>query len=251
MISVVCVYKNKEILDKYLLRSLKNQTVDYELILLNNIQGKFNSASKALNLGGKKSKGKYIMFVHNDVMLSSDLWLEKVEKILDKLPNFGIAGVAGKKNNRGVMTIIKHGNPAKYAGSITIKKSEKVQTLDECLVIIPRQIFKILQFDEKVCNDWHLFAVDYCLSAERLGFDSYVIPMFIYHRSAGYSMSEKYFVTLEKVLKKHKKHYNQIYTTMGNWSTRYPVSIKRIYLWTRRRVGILLRNMKIKNDIKS
>ena len=240
MISIVCVYNNKEILDNYLLKSLKNQTVDYELIVLNNIKGQFKSAAEALNHGGKKAKGKYIMFVHQDVDLCSNTWLEKIEKVLDELPNLGIAGVAGKKDEKGVMTVIKHGNPPKHAGSITIKKPEQVQTLDECLVLIPKSVFDMLQFDEEVCDGWHLYAVDYCLSIKKRGFNVYVIPMFVYHRSPGYSFSEEYYLTLEKVLKKHKKHYKRIYTTMGNWSTLYPLSIQRIWRLEKAGVKILL-----------
>ena len=82
MISVICVYNNKEILNKYLLKSLKIQTETHELILLDNIGGKFKSASEALNYGGKKAKGDYLMFVHQDVDLCSKTWLENVESIL-------------------------------------------------------------------------------------------------------------------------------------------------------------------------
>lgn len=246
MISVVCVYNNKEILDNYLLKSLKKQTVNYELILIDNMQGKFKSAAEALNYGGEQAKGKYLMFVHQDVDLSSNIWLNETEKILDKLPNLGIAGVAGRSTGEaGVITNIKHGSSPKFAGKIQFKKPTKVQTVDECLTIIPKSVFIKLQFDENTCNDWHLYAVDYCLSVKRLGFDSYVMPIFVYHKSSGYSMSEKYFVTLKKVLKKHKSYYNKIYTTMGDWSTRYPLNIKRIYLWVRRKVGIILRSIKI------
>jgi len=157
------------------------------------------------------------MFVHQDVDLSTNTLLEEVEKMLDELPNLGIAGVAGKsKNKDGVITNIKHDNPPRFAGKIQIGKPTEVQTVDECLTIIPKSVFVKLQFDENACNDWHLYAVDYCLSVKRLGFDSYVIPIFIYHKSSGYSMSEKYFVTLKKVLKKHKSYYNKIYTTMGD-----------------------------------
>ena len=246
MISIVCVYNNKEILNNYLIKSLKNQTVDYELILLDNIEGKFRSAAEALNYGGKQAKEKHIMFVHQDVDLSSNTWLKEVEKILDELSNLGIVGIAGKSDNEtGVITNIKHDNPPRLAGEIQIRKPTKVQTVDECLVIIPKSVFNILQFDEKVCNDWHLYAVDYCLSVKRLGFDSYVIPVFIYHKSSGYSISEKYFIILKKVLKKHKNYYNKIYTTMGNWSTRCPLNIIRNYLWLRGKAGIILRSAKI------
>lgn len=70
--------------------------------------------------------------------------------------------MAGIKNSLGVMTNIKHGNPPALAGNIQIERPEKVQTLDECLVIIVKKTFDKLQFDELVCDDWHLYAVNYC-----------------------------------------------------------------------------------------
>ncbi len=246
MISIICVYNNKNILENYLLKSLKNQTVKFEFIGIDNTKGQFKSAAEALNYGGGQAKGEYLMFVHQDVDLSSNTWLEEVKKILDKLSNLGIAGIAGKSEDEGeVITNIKHDNPPRLAGKIQIKKPTKVQTVDECLMIIPKSVFNKLRFDEDTCDNWHLYAVDYCLSVKRLGFDSYVMPIFVYHKSSGYSMSEKYFVTLKKVLKKHKSCYNKIYTTMGDWSTRYPLNIKIIYLWIRRKVGIILKSIKI------
>ena len=242
MISVICVYNNKKILENCLLKSIKNQTTKVELILLDNRERRFKSAAEALNYGGEQAKGKYLIFVHQDMIFNSHQWTEKVERMLDKLPNFGVVGVAGKcENTKSVITNIEHGIPKQAAGEIHIKKPEKVQTVDECLIIIPKTVFGILQFDEKVCSDWHLYAVDYCLSIKKLGFDSYVIPIFAYHKSLGRSMSKKYFIILKKILKKHKNCYKMIYTTVGNWSTVYPVCISRVYFWSRKRVGRLLR----------
>ena len=48
MISIVCVYNSEQILNEYLINSLKKQSVKYELILLNNIKGKYKSAAEAL-----------------------------------------------------------------------------------------------------------------------------------------------------------------------------------------------------------
>jgi len=242
VISVVCVYNNKRILNDFLLKSLRNQIVDYELILLDNTQEKFKSAAEALNYGGKKAKGKYIMFVHQDVDLSSDSWLEEVEKTVDSIQNLGVAGVAGRKDKKGVMTVIKHGNPSVHAGSITIKKPEEVQTLDECLIIVPKSVFQVLQFDEKVCDDWHLYAVDYCLSvAGRLGYGIFVLPMYIYHLSRGFvskskfkkildlgSLPKSYYSTLRKLLRKHRKYFKKVYTTCGIWNTARPLVLARV-----------------------
>jgi hypothetical protein len=230
MIDIVCVYNNTQVLEKYLLKGLQNQTTEYNLILINNTKAEFNSAAKAINRGGWQAKSKYIMFIHQDVDLSSESWLEDAEKILDSLPNLGIAGVAGKNDKKGVISNIKHGNPPVSAGAIQLTTSTKVQTLDECLVIIPKDVFNFIQFDEAVCNDWHLYAVDYCLSIKQLEFIVYVLPIPIYHRSPGYSFSESYYVSLENVLRKHKNHNKMIFTTMGNWSTRSPIYTQKPYL---------------------
>lgn len=227
MISVVCVYNNKDILDNYLIKSLKIQSSNYELILMDNTDGKFKSAAEALNEGGKEAKGKYIMFTHQDIDFLSDNWLKNAENTLDSIPDLGIAGVAGKLNiKKGIITNIKDGIPPKYAGTTKIKSVMKVQTLDECLFIIPKNIFKILKFDEETCNDWHLYAVDYCLNVIKLGFNVYVLPFLLYHRSPGFSVSKKYYLTMKKMLNKHKNDYKWIYTTMGDWNTSYPFFIQ-------------------------
>lgn len=221
MISVVCVYNNKKILNNFLLKSLKNQSVDYELILINNTANKFKSAAEALNYRSKQVKGDYIMFVHQDVDLSSKSWLQEAEEYLNSIPNLGIAGVAGKANKENVLTNISHGIVPKSIGDHQIYSPIEVQTLDECLIIIPKLIFKLLKFDEKTCDDWHLYAVDYCLSIKNLGFKSYIIPMSLYHLSEG-SFSDKYYSTVKKLINKHGKNNEWICTTMEDWNTSDP-----------------------------
>ena len=241
MISVVCVYNDVSVFNDFLLKSLKNQSFEFELIKIDNSQNDCRSAASALNYGGRKAKGKYIMFVHQDVDLSSNTWLDDLEKMLAPLQNLGIAGVAGKKDETGVITNIKHGNPPKLAGEIQINKPTKVQTLDECLIIIPKSIFNVLQFDDKMCDDWHLYGVDYCLSAKKMGFEVYTIPMNIYHLSTGVpnksrwqvilnlgSLPSGYYISLKKLLNKHKNYSKQIYTTCGNWNTSSPLIFQRI-----------------------
>ena len=175
MLSIICVYNNRDTLEKYLLKSLKDQSTVYELILVDNTSGKFNSASEALNYGGSITNGQYIMFIHQDFDFTSSHWLEEVEDSLNTLRNFGVAGVAGKYD-RNCISNIKTGIPPILAGPIQITEATEVLTVDECVIIIPKKLFKEIQFDEITCDNWHLYGVDYCLTAKKAGFKSICAP---------------------------------------------------------------------------
>jgi hypothetical protein len=218
VITIVCVYNDKCTLDEYLLKGLQTQTNSFELILVDNTKEAFKSAAQALNQGAQKTKGEHILFAHQDIIFMSNRWLEDAEKYVCNLPQLGIAGIAGKGNVPHLITNIKQGEPPRLAGNYQIDMPMKTQTLDECLVIIPRSIFNLLKFDENTCDDWHLYVVDYCLSVNKLGYDVYVLPLYAYHRSMG-CISPSYYSTLKKLVKKHKKDYDWIYTTMGIWKT--------------------------------
>jgi hypothetical protein len=245
MLSIVCVYNNPQILNDFLLKSLKGQTREFELIEIDNTREIYKSAAQALNQGGKKAQGEYIMFVHQDVDLSSNSWIEDAERILNTIPDLGIAGVAGvseegrthkdKKRN-----IIKHGIPPEDVVATPIHRPDEVQTLDECLIIIPKSVFNRLQFDERTCNDWHLYAADYCLSIKKIGYSAYAIPMFIYHRSKGDSMSLGYYRTLNRLLKKYRKDVKCIYKPGKAWSTLWPLILQRILLWLKEFLRVFL-----------
>lgn len=228
MISVVCVYNNRQILNNCLIKSLENQNCDYELILVDNTQNKFNSAAKALNYGGHQAKEDYIMFVHQDMELNSPTWLSDVEEMLNSMENVGVAGVAGKKG-RTPRSNMKHGTPPRSVGIFPQDGPIEVQTVDECLAIVPRRVFQETPFNEETCQGWHLYLADYCLSLKTNGYNVYVVPQSSYHLSAGDSFSDDYYQTVRKLMKKHKSDYEWIYATTGNWHTTYPLLIQIVY----------------------
>jgi len=231
MFSIVCTYNNKKILEKFLIKSLKTQNMTYKLFLLDNTQQKYKSASEALNVGADKAVGDYLLFIHQDVDLLSENWLEDAHRIIEKIDDIGIVGVAGKSENEsGIITNIKHGVPPVSGGNIKIKDVKKVQTLDECVMIIPKSVFQKVQFDETTCDDWHLYGIEYCLSVKLMGKEVYVLPLSLYHRSYGSSMSKRYMSTLKKVINKHKNNYKIICTPMMNWRTSYPFFIQKYLL---------------------
>ena len=245
MISVVCAYENPQILNNWLLRSLKTQTGEHEIITVDTAGHGFRCAAQALNFGGKRGKGKYIMFVHQDVYLVSPFWLTDAESLLDTVPNLGIAGVIGSiekgvRVSERMRNVIAHGDDMQQIGN-PINSPERVQTLDELLLIVPREVFQEYQFDEDTCDNWHLYGVDYCLNMLTIGKGVYVIPLYVVHKSKGassdrfpsifnFGLSREYYRTLARVSSKHKKEFVWIYTTSGygKWQTTKSLFIQRL-----------------------
>ncbi len=244
MISVICVYNDERKLHTYALKHLATQNTVFELIVIDNTQKRFTSAAEALNFGGRKASGDYLMFMHQDVDLCSGLWLEGLEELLNSLPHLGVAGVAGMSDHGSTFSercrnVIFQGPQRKRWGN-PLHNAESVQTLDECLIIIPAAVFKEMPFDGATCSDWHLYAVDYCLSARERGEGVFVIPKCIYHRSTGEPdrtaftvltslgvLPDQYYRTLENIIRKHKDEYEWIHTSNGSWSTKRPLKVQR------------------------
>jgi len=245
MISVVCAYESTQILNGWLLKSLKAQTAGHEIITVDTAAHGFKSAAQALNFGGNQAKGKYIMFVHQDVDLVSASWLVDAEALLDTVPNLGIAGVVGSVEegcsvSERMRNVIAHGDYMEQIGNV-INSPEPVQTLDELLLIIPREVFQRYPFDEDTCSDWHLYGTDYCLNMLTIGKGVYVIPLYVNHKSKGastnkllfifnFGLKREYYQTLKKILNKHKKYFVWIYATpgYGKWKTTEPLFSQRL-----------------------
>jgi hypothetical protein len=257
MISAICVFNSEQILKDCLLQSLLEQKTAFETIIIDNTQNRFKSAAEALNWGAKQAVGDYLMFVHQDVDLCSNSFFDGLEALLDSLPKLGVAGVAGVSEHGGpflqwVRNTVQGMPQARHRNAIThglqrercgtpIREPEPVQTLDECLIIIPKVMFEKTQFDEVTCDDWHLYAADYCLSVGARGFIVYAIPKRIHHRSKGCReisvlagtasltiLPEEYYRTLQRVLKKHKNSYKLIHVSFGSWNTVCPLKLQRV-----------------------
>lgn len=178
MISIVCVTNDYQILDTNLRKSLSNQNREFELIIVDNRNRTFHSLSSALNFGAKRANGKYIMFIHQDVSLLGDSWLERAENILNGLDQFGAAGIAGvTEKNEYIGFLYDRG----ILWGAPIKSAVPVQTLDEQLMIVPRDLFETLKLDERF--KFHSYCADYCLSLKERGLKVYVLPLMVKHNS--------------------------------------------------------------------
>lgn len=214
MISIICVSNNNQVLNEMLIKSCEIQSESYELIVLENTKGEYKSAASALNAGALKAKGDILVFAHQDISFDDKDFFKKIKKYLNELPTNSNVGLAGIKDKSGVITNLKQGLEYKLAGSIQINEVTEVQTLDEVLIASHSNTFNQIKFDEKVCDDWHLYGVDYSLTSLSKGFKNYVLPLEIFHKSSG-KISLGYALTLNKVISKHRLEVPFIYTTCG------------------------------------
>lgn len=211
MISVVCVFNDRITLEHNLLNSLRGQDVEYELILVDNTHGAFKSAASALNRYAIKARGKFIMCVHQDVVLLSKSWLRDVEATLETIPDLGIAGCAGISEGGGHLGFILD---RFYLFGKPLDIPQIVQSLDECLLMIPKDVFSRQSFDEQTFNGWHCYGADYCLNVQLFGLRAYVIPGPIHHNSTTRNL-EGLLEQQLKLFRKHGVRYNEIWTLTG------------------------------------
>ena len=236
MISVVCVYHNRPLLERSLLESLKGQA-PHQLILVDNRSGAYSSAAKALNYGARRATGEYIMFVHQDVELVGEHWLEAAEVYLEGLTNWGLAGVFGVSAMGGtrderVKGFVWGGENLGHP----LQAPEEVQTLDEIVLIVPRAAFR--GFDQGVFDGWHCYGADYALTMIEEGKRVYVIPGYVCHgrrvdTPTGQDGIRQFVRTLravrpylKRLYRKHGGHFERIYTTtngMGKYGVPLPL----------------------------
>lgn len=216
MISIICCANNLEVYRNMLLESLENQNEPYEVILIDNTFNKHKSAAEALNFGARQAKGDYLVFAHQDIQFNNLNFLRNIKSYINRLN--GIVGLAGIKDSQGVLTNLTQGEHYQNGGEHKIDSPVEVQTLDEVFIACRKEVYELIKFDEKICNDWHLYGVDFCLSAKKIGIQSFVVPEVIHHKSGG-KISLGYVKTLYRLIEKHRKSYTKIYTTCSITST--------------------------------
>ncbi len=222
MLSIICAYNNKGILEECLISSLDNQlNKDYELILIDTLTHKFISAAEALNFGAEQAKGDNLLFIHQDVVLDNNNFIEDLSEWINKY-EFGIAGLAGAiTKNKQNLTITNsfHGIPRKLAGEISnLMEATQCETVDEFAFVIPKNIFDENPFIT-FYPSWHLYAVEYCLRMRSIGHRVCVFPLSVWHRSEGDSFDPSYFKTIKPIARKYRYEFKKISTTMGGWAT--------------------------------
>lgn len=217
-ITVICC-KNNERKYQMFIDSLNKQTVSFELFCIDNKNNKYKSIASAYNSVLRKIETKFVIFSHQDIILQNETLLERFVSFLTQISNQDILGVAGVKSDPiGLYTNILHGSDQKYAGNYRVHGLLECETVDECFFGGYTELFVNNPFDEKLCNSWHLYAVEKCLNVRLNGGKVFVCDMPLLHTSAGRA-DKKYVLGFYKILKHYKNDYPLIVTTVHSSRT--------------------------------
>lgn len=229
MLSIVCIYNNRETFMNKFMTSLKKQSYkNFELVAIDSTKYKFSKAAEALNYAGNKANGKYIVFLHQDIIFEEENFLEKLVGYCEKY-NFGIAGVAGIKDGKSYSKIYHGYDRRRISKNVNkIDKVIEVDSLDECLLIIPKNIFEENNFRD-IGKTWHLYGVDFCLQMQDIDKKVLLFPLSLWHYSSGNSFNLNYFYAIKNLCNVTLNRKN-ISTFWGKWPTnKIKLKLKIIY----------------------
>jgi len=217
MLTVVCCYNNTEQYDEFV-ESVNKQAEQIHLIGIDNCGKKFESCSKAYNSVLNDIKTEYVVFSHQDIDLSEPDMLTKFSAYLKQIDVYDILGVAGARNEeKTIYTNVRDGN-GRYAGEERILGLQEFDNVDECFFGGTIEGFRKYPFDEEICDDWHLYAVERCLNGKVNGHKVYACDIPLIHKSRG-RISHGFNVNLYRMCKKYARKFKRIRTTCANTST--------------------------------
>lgn len=200
--------------DTLLYKSNKGEDIFFKEYNKESLQKVYN---KAIDFAIKENL-EYIVLVHDDVILEN-FSIKKLEENFKTYDLFGVAGTSEVKLQApalwhlmggGIHSNNLHGAVAHLHNN---KKSmtsfgsypSRVLMIDGVFMAISRKVFKKIRFDENCPAKFHMYDLDYSLSAHKAGFKVGVSDIYITHASPGLrEFTEEFNKGSDWFLKKHK-----------------------------------------------
>ncbi len=217
-ITIVCCYNDIDQFDMFM-QSISGQTHIPNVISIDNRNKVFSSCAKALNSVIRDVNTKYVLFCHQDIIFTNIDTIEQFEQYCEKLDTKDIFGVAGTaKGEKKVISNIVHGKNRECPGHERVEGLQECDTVDECCFGGRTEFFLDNPFDEILCDDWHLYAVERCLNTTVNEGKVYVCDISLIHASRG-ALSKGYLKCCYRICKAYGKDLKYINTTCGMWKT--------------------------------
>ncbi|MBD0726559.1 hypothetical protein B6A10_15405 [Flavobacterium sp. L1I52] len=216
MISIIICSRNSQIEES--LNSNIKETInsEYELIVVDNSMNNY-SIFEAYNLGIQKSKGEYLCFIHDDIIVNTKNWGGIIERIFSNDSQVGLIGVAGGKikmkmpsawwdGGKVVLKLVQHyKNKPQELWDQGFEKTDivEVSAIDGVFMVMKND--GKIQFDESLIG-FHCYDLYLSLKHHILGKKVIVTnKILIEHFSEG-NLDKSWFESTSIFHKKYKKY---------------------------------------------
>ncbi len=203
MISIIISSQKKNLLDKVSENIRNTIGVAYEVIGIENSEGKFGIC-KAYNMGAAKARYDIFCFMHEDVLFETQDWGKKVIQHLSDTKT-GLLGLAGGDTKSIVpsswssaiyeseISIIQHYVGENNQGKHIVKTGypndpsliKPVACIDGVWMCTRRDVYATFQFDEKTFTGFHGYDIDYSLQVGQQYKIAVIFDIIVHHFSEG------------------------------------------------------------------
>lgn len=237
MISIICVYNNETSLKNQLMKSLNQfNTKDFELILLDSAMYGFTCSADGLNYGAEKANGDVLIFTHQDIFIKDEREFYDFCNFIEKSSTGTIIGAAGSiEGNKENYTNYTTGSELDTSSVNRVDGIREVACIDESFFGMKKETFISHPFDNKLCDNWHLYAVEISLFARKKGKKVFVYPIQIHHYSNG-KISIGYMKGLLKIADRYKDSFSYIWTCCYKVRTSWIYTRGLYAIWCAHRV---------------
>lgn len=178
MISVLICSVNPDLLNDVNENIKKTIGVPFEILYTDNRTAK-KGICQVYNELAPKASFDYLCFLHEDVLLKTGNWGQKIIDIFSKDEKVGLVGIAGSKYKSGYFsgwyTGVKELDCANYFHQYPsgfehvlltpsgTKEPEEVVCIDGVMICTKKNVWKKTLFDEMLLKGFHFYDIDYSL----------------------------------------------------------------------------------------
>lgn len=160
--------------------------------------------NRILDLACANQNCEAVVLLHDDTYVLDENFRAKILRCLRADAGLGILGVVGASRISSLAwweSDAKVGEVFESRGFIDFGVPRgRVDVVDGLLMVIEREVFTRLRFDEKMFPGFHGYDVDYCLQARAAGYGCMVIPMEILHKTKGGFGNRDEFLSASRAL---------------------------------------------------
>lgn len=256
-ITVVCCWNNEKVYGDFV-ETLKSQSIPCEIIGIDNRSNKgFKSCAAAYNSVIGQVKTKYVLYSHQDILLHDREALARFVSYLERTGKDDILGAAGVRFDSpegfSNVTHIHNKTGELVHGTASFPEGGMMwcDTVDECIFGGHTEHFRGHPFDEKVCSNWHLYAVEECLRTKALlGGKAWCCDVPVFHLSSG-TTGPAFLYGFYKVCRKYAEYFPFIRTTCFEARTDFVHLFPFFgYKWSRSVLWVILRKIGLYETVK-